>query len=272
LQPLNQEVKTVNVVDSEVKVNQFRVWKRKMVKLVQKLKQLYNKYLKCPNRCQFDEEFYKLLQILYLLGFYQPNPSKTGVVLKIVMFAFMIITYLAGAIKDAVTGNLNQALINVIAFCFVGAVAIQIISFACNQKKFIGIIKELHLLHKRADDESIEKLSKKCNSTVKVYKCFVTVIIVAIIVLHLVGLRVFRLFMPSIYDLLAFGSFYSILLTVNSIHAELLSITFVVTDLMPIICMLRIEQNMKFLLNDLRTCTSTKEINRCAEYHAEIIK
>jgi hypothetical protein len=250
-----------------------------MVKWVQKLKQLYNNNLKCPNRCQFDEEFYKLLQVLYSFGFYQPKPSKTRVVLGIVMFMLMMITYLAGATKDAVTGNLNQTLINVTYFCFIGAVATQILSFACNQKKFIGMIKELHLLHKRADDESIENLSTKCGLIVQIYEWFVAVLVVAATVLQLGGLGVFRLIMPSIYDLFAFGLFYPILLTVNFIHVALLGLIFVVTDLMPVICMLRIEQNLKFLLNDLRTCTNTglfrssqREINRCAEYHAEIIK
>jgi 7tm Odorant receptor len=252
-------------------------------KIVEKLKSFYQKYLKCRNEHRLDKDFHALLQILYWFGFYQPSPTKTRIAYGVVMFVFLFMTYVMGALNETATtwqeGNLNQALINVMGFCFAASLATLVLSFVQNQKGFIDMIRELNGMHEYDHEESVDVLRKKNVIMVKIYKTFMIVMASALIGLHFIGLKAFRLFMPSIYDLLATGLFYEILLTVNSTHLYVAALVTVACDLLPILCIIRAEYNVKFLCHDLRHCTdsglirvSQRNVDACAKYHAAIIE
>jgi hypothetical protein len=258
-----------------------------MVKIVErtveKLKCFYQKYLKCPNTERLDVDFHAILQIFYWFGFYQTSPTKKRIAYGVLMFVFLFVTYLMGALNSAVTlwqeGDLNQALINVMAFCLVAALSTLVLSLVSNQKGFIDMIRELNGMHEYDHEEEVDALRKQNLKLVKIYRAFVTVLTVAAIGLHFIGLKLFRLIMPSIYDLLATGLFNEILLAVNSTHAYLLVLVTVACDLLPILCIIRAEFNVKFLCHDLQHCTdsgqvrvSQRNIDACAKYHAAIIE
>jgi hypothetical protein len=255
----------------------------KVEKIVEKLKRFYQKYLKCPNTERLDADFHALLQIFYWFGFYQPSPTKTRIAYGAFMFGFIFVTILMGALNKAVTlweeGDLNLALINVMSFCFVGASSTLVLSFVSNQKGFIDMIRELNGMHEYDHEEAVDALRKKNLIMVKIYRTYMIVAGSAVIALRFVGLKAFRLFMPSIYDLLATGIFNEILLTLNATHVYIAVLVIIACDLLPILCIVRAEYNVKFLCHDLRHCTdsglvrvSQRNIDACAKYHAAIIE
>jgi hypothetical protein len=256
---------------------------QKVEKLVDKLKCFYRKHLKCPNTERFDTEFHAILQIFYWVGFYQPSPTKSRIGYGVFMFAFLIVLHLMGSLNGATTTwqecNLKQALMNIMAFCFVAPLSTLVLSFATNKTKFVDMIRELNGMHEYDHEESVDILRKNCLKMVKIYKAFAIALCTAITVAYFLELKTFRLIMPSIYDLLANGIFHEILLSVNLIHAYLLDILLVACDLLPILCYIRAEYNVKFLCHDLRHCTDSglvrvnqRNIDACAKYHAAIIE
>jgi hypothetical protein len=261
--------------------------KLKMVKIVkkvvEKLKSFYQKYLKCPNTEKLDADFHAILQIFYWFGFYQPSPTKTRIAYGVLMFVFILTTYLMGALNEAITagqeGDLNLALIDVMGFCFVISLATLVLSFVSKRKEFIDMIREFNGMHEYDHEEEVDALRKKNLKIVKIYTAFSLSIAPVATIAHLLGLKTFRLVMPSIYDLLATGMFYEILLTVNAINLFLLMLSFVACDLLLILSIIRAESNVKFLCHDLRHCTdsgivrtSQRNIDACAKYHAAIIE
>jgi 7tm Odorant receptor len=199
------------------------------------------------------------------------------------MFGFLLVTYLMGVFNDAATsfqdGNMNQALINIMGFCIVVSAATLILSFMSNNTKFVDMIRELNGMHEYDHEESVDILRKNCLKMFKIYRFFIIIVGSVAILLHLIGLKTFRLIIPSIYDLLANGLFYEILLTVNSIHVYLFALLFVACDLWPILSIIRAEYNVRFLCHDLRHCTNSglvrlnqRNIDACAKYHAAIIE
>jgi 7tm Odorant receptor len=249
-------------------------------KLVEKLKCFYQKYLKCPNTHRLDKDFHAILQIFYWFGFYQPSPTKTRTAYGVLMFGFLIMTNLMGALNAALQeDDLNKALMNVMAFCFASALSTLVLSFMSNKTKFIDMIRELNGMHEYDHEESVDILRKNCLKMFKIHRTFAIAMCSATIVSYFLGLKTFRLIMPSIYDSLANGLFYEILLTVNSIHVYLFTLLFVACDLLPILSIVRAEYNVKFLCHDLRHCTdsglvrvSQRNIDACAKYHAAIIE
>jgi 7tm Odorant receptor len=249
-------------------------------KLIEKLKCFYQKYLKCPNTERLDAEFHAVLQMFYWFGFYQPSPTKTRTAYGVLMFGFLMVTYSVGALNAALQeDNLNNALMNVMAFCFASALSTLVLSFMSNKTKFVDMIRELNGMHEYYHEESVDILRKNCLKMVKIYRTFAIAMGSATIVAYFLGLKVFRLFIPSIYDLLANGLFYEILLTVNSIHEYLFGLIIGACDLMPILSIVRAEYNVKFLCHDLRHCTdsglvrvSQRNIDDCAKYHSAIIE
>jgi 7tm Odorant receptor len=255
----------------------------KVGKLVEKLNCFYQKYRKCPNTDRLDKDFHAILQIFYWFGFYQPSPTKTRIAYGVLMFGFIFVTYLMGALNDAATTlqdeDLNQALMNVIIFCVIASLTTLVLSFITNKTKFVDMIRELNWMHEYDHEETVDILRKNCLKMVKIYRFFIIIVGSIKNLLHLIGLKTFRLFMPSIYDLLENGLFYEILLTVNSIHVYLFALLFVACDLMPILSIIRAEYNVNFLCHDLRHCTdsglvrvSQRNIDACAKYHAAIIE
>jgi hypothetical protein len=255
----------------------------KAEKLVNKLKNFYQKYLKCPNEHCLDADFHAILQTFYWFGFYKPSPTKTRIGYGVLMFVFLFVTYLMGAANGAATAlhdvKLNLALINVMAFCIVSSVATLVLSLVSSQKRFIDMIRDLNGMHEYDHEEAVDVLRKKNLKMVKIYRTFMIAVVSAATGFHLLGLNLFRLFMPSIYDLLATGALYEILLTVNSIHMYSAILVAVACDLLPILSFIRTKYNVKFLCHDLRHCTDSglvrdnqRNIDACAKYHAAIIE
>lgn len=252
-------------------------------KIVEKLKSFYKKFLKCPNTERLDKDFHALFQILYLYGFYLPNPSKIRACYGIFMYAFVLVTFLMGGYQGATTalqdGNMNQALLNVICFCYGAPLATLVLSIAKNQTKFVDMTKGLGKLHEFDQEETVEVLRKKNLKLTKIYIIFIKTLGTVGVVLPLMGYKTYRLFMPSIYDLLATGSFYELFLSLNSVHLYEFVLLLAVCDLYIIFCIIRVEYNIKFLCEELRNCTdsglfrvSQRNIDACAKYHSTIIE
>lgn len=277
LHPFNQHVKNSKELKVQVK----------MVKIVKKLIEMAEKVcsaaLNCPNKNRFDPEFYGLLKILFSFGIYQPKPTKKRIAFGVLMILFLFVTFLMGCIKNALVGlheeNFNKAFINGACFCFVFPVLVLVVSFMRNRIKFIRMLRDLHTIHSFYEEGSMEVLSRKCLKIVKAYRAFMAILCFTLITFHALGLKVFRLIMPSIYDLLADGPFYYILVTVNSVHLLCLALVMTVCDLILILCIIRLKEKVKFLCHNLRNCTDSnlfhrnkRKLVRCVQYHATLIR
>lgn len=252
-------------------------------KIVEKLKSFYKKYLKCPNTERLDKDFHALFQILYLYGFYLPNPSKLRACYGISMYAFLLVTFLMGGYQGATTalqdGNMNQTLLNVICFCYVAPVATLVLSIAKNKTKFVDMTKDLGRLHEFDQEETVEVLRRKNLKLTKIYIIFIKFLTTIVVLMPLMGYKTYRLFMPSIYDLLATGSFYELFMSINFVHVYALVLLLAACDLYIIFSIIRVEYNIKFLCEELRNCTdsglirvSQRNIDACAKYHSTIIE
>jgi hypothetical protein len=182
----------------------------KVRKIVEKLKSFYQKYLKCRNEHRLDKNFHALLQILCWFGFYQPSPTNTRIAYGVVMFLFVFVTHLINALNGAATewqeGNLNQALINVMGFCFAASLATLVLSFVQNQKGFIDMIRELNGMHEYDHEEAVNALRKINVKIVKIYKAFL---------LSLISVGIVAYFLDVFFNLIPLkllnfcGFFYS---------------------------------------------------------------
>jgi hypothetical protein len=219
----------------------------KIVRLCTRVNDFYRKHLKCPNEDNFDPEFQQLLQIMYFLGWYQPKPTKKRIVYGICTFFFLILVDFIGVLWNAVaaysSGNLIIALVNLAIGPFYINLVSQVFLFAFKSKKVISYIQDLHFMHDCDDEESIEVLRKNCSRIGNLYK-FSMIVLASLI--YFVGLKL------SISEELAIGPFYYFFILINFGRVYCLALVIISHDLLPIFCMMRLEENLNLLTNDLR--------------------
>lgn len=84
---------------------------------------------------------------------------------------------------------------------------------------------------------------------------------------------------PAIYDVLAVGYFWGILVLVNWVHGYFMVMSFIPVESLHLLCVVRIEMNLNYLARKLRGCTgfsektlNEEELTECVKYHCEILE
>lgn len=254
-----------------------------MKKLVKIFKTFYSAYLRCPDGEKFDTDFRVILEIFHFLGFYQPVTSKKSILYGAFMFTFTLICYFFGALKDVVlsyyNNNISMMITSAVSLPLALAMINQVLKFIANRAKIIELMTDLQAIHEDKDKNFIQKYRKTSLLLIKAYHCFLTIGSLAIIIARLCGIRTFKLFIPTIFDGLANGSFYNTMLFMNLIQTLLLGEVFLTCDLFHILCMIKIEANLKLLNAKLRNCADRNEaadnemeLIACVRYHVAIIE
>lgn len=247
------------------------------------LKRFYQRYLKCSNKEKFDKDFHQILEVFYYFGFYQSTPSKKRVLYGIFMFIVLVLTCTFGplnyVLKAYNTGDISSALTSGLCFSYMVSFATQIATFAFNQDSVIAMIKKFHLLHESEDEHVIQDYRKKCLFMMGCYQLLLKLAGSMWIIFKFFGLNPYNLFIPAIYDKLAYGYFYYFLFPLNLVHLACLIPLYTACDFLHIICIVRAEANLKILSEKLRSCTDDIDLKRneknlvaCIRYHFAIIE
>lgn len=232
---------------------------------------------------KFDEDLHAILQFYYCLGFYQPAPTKKRIVFGILMFIFGPLSYTLGAVKDAWIAyheeDVTKIVLNVFCMGFGITMITQIVTFVCKRKRIIDMMGQLQSLHEHEDDEAMEVYRRKCKFSVKFYLFYVNFCIVILIVLYCFGYNQYKLISPAVYDVWANGYATYFLLFINTISSVVLTFVFTAGELIHLLCMVRVDANLKFLSEKLRRCAdgenllqNEKDLIACVKYHSATIR
>lgn len=263
-----------------MKVCKIRVEVENILRLAKKL---WVSYFEYPNEEKFDEEFKRLLEILYWVGFHQPKTTRKRIAYGVVMFVFLILSILLGNIKDFIEDfrdeKMSAALIIVVILAHMSSMNVQMITIVLKKSSVHDLIKQLHNMHEFEDEEAIAAVRLSSLRMIKTYKLFLLTGASVLSGLRMAGLGSFKLVLPTLYDVLADGFLFSLLMLVNIIHLWLYALLFLPADLLHILGMIRVEANTKFLCEKLEACTSgedfeenEKNLIACVRYHLAIIE
>lgn len=259
--------------------------KENLMKFVEVFKRFYRLHLKLRNgryNDKFEDDFYAVLELLYWCGFYQPNPTKKRIVYGIFMFICLPLSYTLGGIKDAYksykTGRFLKLMLNVYSTSVGLSILTQFINLTFKRSRVVEMIKKLQSMHSSDNEEAMDVLRKKYLFFLKLYRSYLHFVLAAFMLAKVFGLNYFILIFPSFYDIWASGNLYYILLIFNSVCAQFFLFSFLACDLMQILCMVRVDANLKFLGDKLRRCTDGENLQEnerkliaCVKYHSIII-
>lgn len=249
------------------------------MKLVAYLKRFYHVHLKCPANEKFDDDFGIVLQVLYFFGFYQPKRSKKRIAYGCIMFTVIILMVLIGALKDSLLslndGNLNQFIMNGFVFVYSVPAVCQILGVA-SKPQIVELVKKLQNLHEFEDENVMKTYRERCTKIAKFHRLFLASTCPGTILLKFLGLP-FKLFIPALYGELAEGNCLYFLMALNAAHHFCLVLLYAACDLLHILCMVRVEANLKILNDKIRHCTDSynlreneKALIACMRYHSAI--
>lgn len=227
-----------------------------------------------PNGREFDDDFRQILNIFRLTGFYRSDSSKSSFAMKYFMFIFVVLTFTSGLLKDLILvlheGKVHEALMHAVVLSIEFTFSAIVFNFIKNQSDILDLVKALQKLHDPSDEPEMEVYRKTILKMLKLYK------IGMVGHVFLIGLGLYKLVAHAIYDVLAEGKLYGLFLFINAIHTCIFLALFIPCEFLHILCMKRIEGNLKFLGSKLRNCTDDENpevaLARCIKYHCEILE
>lgn len=251
------------------------------MKFQEVLKKFYSSNFKCPSFSDLDEDFRQIVRVFFYLGYLKLTPSKVRVAYGVISFTFLFVIYeigivriFANAIED---GKIDDALISGIVFSETTSFVVQVVTFAVKQVNILTLMKTLQSMN---DDESATKnCQKRCMKIIESFKVFLVFSLLSLIGLKIAGFNYFVLILPAYYDTFAEGNWYYALLMINILHLSALAVVFGVTELIHVLCMVRVEFNLDTLANDVRKSTEDEDLNNneqsliaCIKHHCAIIE
>lgn len=234
-----------------------------------------------PDGKAFENDFRQLMNIFYVCGLYRPVASSANFAKSFIIFVLLMVTMLSGVFKDLIMtwicGDIYGTLLFATTCSLIFAVTIQSSNVVLKGGKITVMIKNLQSLHE-GNEESMKVYQDLCSNLVKYYMIMSPLSIAMLALSKMFGFDFFKLIIPAIYDELAVGSFYNIFLFVSFVHILICSPLFMACELLHVLCMIRIEGNMKILGTKLRSCADGKnfteneeKLNTCIKYHCAII-
>lgn len=264
------------------------VSKLKMLTWPNRIRKFYEDNLKCPIEGQIDLEFKTIVQILYFFGFIggygQPNRTKPRAVygvLSCVLTALTVQLGMCGGYFEAFSErNVAKSMLLGSGIVLLAPVIVLILTMLRKPLEITSQIIELNGLHSKYDvDFAMSVISKKCEVMLKAYAFLLTLFAVAYVIAKVSGHGLFVLVIPAIYDKLAYGYAYYFWMLVSIVHSFCYGSLVLVSDLLPIFCMIRIAANMKLLSREVRKSADNfhfrvndEALSECIDYHCKIIE
>lgn len=264
------------------------VSKFKMLTWSNRIRKFYEDNLKCPIEGQIDLEFKTIVQILYFFGFIggygQPHRTKQRAVygvLSCVLTALTVQLGMCGGFFEALSErDVAKSMMLGAGTVFVAPVIVLILTMLRKPSEITSQIIELNGLHLKYDvNSAMSVISKKCGIMLKAYAFVLTLLAAAYVIAKVSGHGLFVLVIPAIYDKLANGYAHFIWMLVNIVHSLCYGSLVLVSDLLPIFCMVRIAANMKLLGREVRKSADNfhfrvneEALSECIDYHCKIIE
>lgn len=238
---------------------------------------------KFPRRNEFDEDFCQVLTILRLTGFYRSDSTIKSIALVVVCFLLVPLNMVLGCIKDFICcileDNMFDALFRADLFSMSFTYSIQVLTFIKNQSRIIELIKTLQKLHDPADQQEIEVFKNRLLRVFNAYKRYLQCNVVILIIMRTLGFSYAKLIYPAIMDIFAEGKLMAPMLCFVYILIFFLFHSFLAVEFLHIVCMVRIEANIKNLGAKLRKCAddinprlNEQALVSCIKYHCEILE
>lgn len=247
---------------------------------IHKIKQKLQELFVCPNN--FGVDLQVILQYLFAVGIYHPETSKARMAYGIFMVT-LLFSYNTECIKGFITGvKTNESkLIFYHGLYLVSAALIltQSFNFATNVKGFKGIYEHIKRM-KDFDSEQImvkyEELSKRITSFFVIYVRFV------LFVLTLGNLLLGKhnhLITPTPFDKFTDGYLFYFTFFINFMQLGTIAHIYVSVEMLPIVCMLKIEACFEHLTEKIAACTNDinmqineNNLKKCIKYHVELLR
>lgn len=240
----------------------------------------FYKYLveksKFPNENEFEDEFRMALNLYRLTGLYRMDSSKKSYAINFIGFMLVVLNYQTGCLRDFIVlfldGKYFDGLLSGVLMVMTTVGALQILMFMKRQTITVELIKNLQKLHDPADKIELQVHTNRIFRILKGYFKYLVLSAVALIILRSFGFSCSKLLYPMIFNTFAEGNLYVPLLILNYIHIFPLYSAFLACEFLHILCMVRIEANLRVLGTKLKTCTDIDVLNSCVKYHCEIIE
>lgn len=230
---------------SQVAQQLKRMWSKDILR---KVKKALSSYFICSNEDKFDDDFLRVLQIYFLFGFYHPTWSKNRIIYGTFMFIFICITVVLGGLKSIFDSwanrSMRQLLLDVPITVYTVLFIAQLVTFIAKQGQIIDFLK---VLHESNNEQLIQSYREKCSKLVKFYTIFLQIAVSSVVTFYFSGFKIFTFPIPALYDELANGDFFYLLLVINIIQYYSATTCFVPSDLLHVLCIVRVGANLELL-------------------------
>lgn len=252
-------------------------------KALKKIREFVSSNLIFSNDEEFDEDFYRLFQISYFLGFYHPKRSIKRIIYGYFVLTIGMTSVVSGLVKDTIESSresdVHRFVTSISYVAMLTSFMGMTITFINKSSDIFNLTKAFHSMHKGEDEKPLIVYRKKCKQIVRFYLSYLIVAITTIMVAFLFGFKFFKLAAPTIIDIYANGFLHEPLVVLSMLQAYIIGLHCVVSDLLHILFMVRAGANFEMLSIKLRNCTTNKDPNlnekeliACVKYHQRILE
>lgn len=221
-----------------------------------------------------DPHFNEVLMNFYKFGFFCKSRSKKRVALSVVLFVIIFLSFSLKCWKnlaDAISSGNRK----VFALSFLPLRSLVVISeltsFVVNQSLIANIVESFFI------QSSVVKASfdKLCSRAIKAYKIFGVALTVTVFSVNLVARGKIHHILPTLYEDFSSGYF---MFCVNAVHFCIFLTLVLTVDLLPALCILKLEMLIKVLCDQVKEATEGSDeendtkLKKCIEFHTRIIK
>ena len=242
---------------------------------MENLRQIVNRAkeaLKFEDEKLFDEDFGLVMKGFFYTAVYRSEKIKRNFWISF----FVPLTVILGAIKDTLywfyMGEIVEFLINAVFLICMATCYAEVRNFWEKQETIVELVKDIQKLHPREYDLKIDRNYRK--TATRVIKAFMACTfgfeLVACVLLCF-GITFSTLMYPMILDVVAKGKLYGLLAILNVPHLVLGTICSASGEFLHILCVFRLEANLKILAEKLKNAVNESDLISCVEYHLKIM-
>ena len=232
------------------------------------------KALKFEDENLFDKDFGFVMKGFFYTGLYRTESSRINFWISFAAPLAMVL----GSIKDFFSwifeGDIVEILINGVLLLFFCTYTFQLWTFWKKQNLIVELVKDIQKLHPREFDLRIEKRYRA--PTVKLMKrifLFELFEICLGVALMCFGVTFSKLMYPLIFDVLAQGKLlYGFCAFLNILHFAFSTMSFSACELLHVLCIARLEGNLKILGDIMKTCADESDLISCVQYQLKILE
>lgn len=232
--------------------------------------------LDLPNKHEFERDFYQIMLGFYACGLTHKIPN-----FKFFIYVFSALSFLLGMFKDSISaamkGDLNFTLLFAAIFSLLMANTVQCYILFKKNSRIVDMMKTMQALHEREDDNEVEAYRNLGITLINLYKIFFGFAFFFLTTMRLFGISACQFILPVIYDV--FADDFGILLSIHIPHVAYAMVLFITIEMVHVICMIRVEANLKILGEKLKHCADADDLEAneqnliaCIKYHRAILE